>query len=73
MDSSKMFSIDNTSPTRNNGVKLRCRQVHLDCTKSLFINDVVREWSKLPPSVVKGDTINSFNNKLDRHLLNQDI
>ncbi len=73
VDASKMFSIDNTSRTRTNGVKLRCKQVQLDCTKFLFTNDVVREWNKLPPSVVQCDTINSFKNKLDHHLLNEDI
>ncbi len=65
-----MFSIDNTPRTRSNGVKLRCKKVQLDCTKFFFTNDVVREWNKLPPSVVQYDTINSLKNKLDYHLLN---
>ncbi len=43
LDASKMFSIDNTSQTRNDGVKLRCKQVQLDCTKFFFTNDMVRE------------------------------
>ncbi len=58
---SGMFSTDNTPRTRSNGVKLKCRKVHLDCTKYFLTNDVVREWNKLPPSVVQCDTINSFN------------
>ncbi len=33
VNASKLFSIDNTSRTRNNRIKLRCRQVQLDCTK----------------------------------------
>ncbi len=70
VDARKMFSIDNTSRTRSNGVKLRCRQVHLDSTKFFFTNDVVREWNKLPPSVEQCDTINLFKNKLDHHRLN---
>ncbi len=73
VDARKTFSIDNTSRARNNRVKLRCKQVQLDCTKFFFTNDLVREWNKFPPSVVQCDTINSFKNKLDRHLLNQDI
>ncbi len=72
VDHSKMFLIDNTSQTRSNGVKLRCKQIQLDCTKVFFTNDVVREWNKLPPSVLQCDTINSFKNKLDYHLFNQD-
>ncbi len=73
VDASKMFSIDNTKRTRSNGVKLRCKQVQLDYTRFFFTTDVVREWNKLPPSVVQCDTINSFKNKLDHHLLNQYI
>ncbi len=73
VDASRMFSIDNTPRTRSNGVKLRCKQVQRDCTKFFFTNDVVREWNKLPTSVVQRDTINSFKNKLDYYLLNQDI
>ncbi len=42
VDANKMFSIDNTWRTRSNGVKLRCKQVQLDCTKLFFTNDVVR-------------------------------
>ncbi len=72
MDGSKIFSIDNTPQTRSNGVKLRYKQVQLDCTKLLFTNDVVRERNKLPPSVVQCDTINSFKNKLEHYLFNQE-
>ncbi len=42
VDASKMFSIDNTSRTRSNGVKLECKQVQLDCAKFYFTNDVAR-------------------------------
>ncbi len=73
MDASKLFSIDNTSRTRSNGVKLRCKQVQLDNTKLVFTNDVVRERNKISPSVVQCDTINSFKNKTDHHFLNQRI
>ncbi len=51
VDASRMFSIDNTPRTRSNGVKLRCKQVQLNCTTFFFTSDVVREWNKLPPSV----------------------
>ncbi len=60
VDASKLFSVDDTSRTRSNGVKLRCKQVQLDSTKFFITNDVVREWNKLPSSVVQCDTINSF-------------
>ncbi len=71
VEASKMFSIDNTSRTKSNGVKLRSNQIQRNSTKFSFTNDVVRD--KLPPSLVQCNTTNSFKNKLDRHLLNQDI
>ncbi len=74
VDASKLISVDDTSRTRSNGVKLlRCKQLQLDSTKFFFSNDVVRECNKLQPSVVQCDTINSFKNKLDHHFLNQGI
>ncbi len=73
VDANRLYLIDDSSRTRSNGVKLKCKQLHLDCTKFFFISDVVREWNKLPPSVVQCNTINSFKNKLDRHLLQQGL
>ncbi len=55
------------------GANLRCKQLQLNRTKFFFTNDVVREWNKLPPLVVQCNTVKSFKNKLDHHLLNQDI
>ncbi len=72
VDANKLFSIDNLSRTRSNGIKLRYRHIELDCTK-FFTNDVVREWNKLPPSVVQCITVNSFKNQLDHHLLQQGL
>ncbi len=73
VDVCKMFSINYTSQTMNNGGKLRWKQVQLDWTKFVFTNDAVREWDKLPPSVKQCDTINLFKNRIDHHFLNQDI
>ncbi len=72
MDANKLFSGDDTSRTRSNGVKLRYEQVQLDSTK-LFTNEVVRERNKLPPSVVQCNTTNSFKNKFEHHFLNKGI
>ncbi len=73
VDAIELFSVDDTSRTRSNGVKLRCKQVQQDSNKFFFTNDVVRERNKLPPSVVQCDTINSFKMKIDHHFLNQGI
>ncbi len=73
VDANKLFSTDDLLRTRSNGIKLRCRQIELDCTKFFFNNDIVREWDKLPPSVVQCSTVNYFKNKLDHHLLQQGL
>ncbi len=57
VDANRLFLIDDSSRTRRNGVNLRCKQLHLDCTKFFFIKDVVQY-----------NTINSFNDKPDHHL-----
>ena len=67
----KLFLVDDAARTRNNGHKLKCRQVRSDITKFFFTNDIVREWNKLPSSVVQCNTVNSFKAKLDIHLLEQ--
>ncbi len=73
VDTNKLFSIDNLSRTRSNAINLRFRQTELDCTKFFFTNDVVKEWNKLPPSVLQCSTVNSFKNKIDHHLLQQGL
>ncbi len=50
VDANKMFSIDNTSRTRSNGVTLKRKHVQLNYNKFFFTNDVVRELNKFPPS-----------------------
>ncbi len=44
MDENKLFSIDDLSRTRSNGIKLSCKQIELDSskffTKFFFTNDV---------------------------------
>ncbi len=45
VDASKLFSVGDTSRSRGNSVKLRCKQVQLESTKFFFTNDVAREWN----------------------------
>lgn len=73
VDPTTLFEIDDTTRTRNNGAKLKCRQVHSDLTKFFFTNAVVRDWNKLPPSVVQCKSIASFKNNLDRYLLHLNV
>ncbi len=60
VDPNKLFLNVDPPRTKSNKVKLSCRQIQLGCTKFIFTNDVVRDWSKFPPSVVQYITINSF-------------
>ncbi len=62
VDADKLFSVGCSSWTRSNGIKLRCRQTELNCTKFFFTNYVVREWNKLSPSMLQCNTINSLKN-----------
>ncbi len=43
VDANKLFSIYNSSRTKNNYEKLKCRQVQLGSNNIIFTNDVVRE------------------------------
>ncbi len=73
VDPTKLFEIDEATRTRNNGARLKCRQVHLDCTKFFFTNAVVRDWNKLPSSAAQCNSIASFKNNLDRCLLHLNV
>ncbi len=53
VDGTKLFVVDDSSRTRSNGANLTCKQVNSDCAKYFFTNGVVRDWNKLPPSVVQ--------------------
>ncbi len=73
VDPTKLFVMNDSTRTRNNCAKLKCRQVHSDCTKCFFTNAVVRAWNRLPPSVVQCNSIASFKNNLDRYLLHFNV
>ncbi len=50
-DPTNLFVMDDSTRTRSNGAKLKCREVHSDCTKSFFTNAAFRDWNELPQSV----------------------
>ncbi len=64
VDANQLFLNDDLSLTRSNELKLRCRQIELNCTKFFFTNDVVRESNKFPPSVVQCNKIISLKTNL---------
>ncbi len=73
VDPTKLFVMNDSMRTGNNGAKLKCRQVYSDCTKFFFTNAVVRDWNRLPPSAVQCYSIASFMNNLDRYLLHLNV
>ncbi len=69
VDTDRLLVVDDSMRTRNNGAKLKCRQIHSDCTKFFFTNAVILDCSRPPPSVVQCNSIASFKNNLDRYLI----
>ncbi len=73
VDTTKLFVINDSTQTRYNCAKLRCRQFHSDCMKFFFTNAVVRDWDRLPPSVVQCNSIASLENNIDRYILHLNV
>ncbi len=64
VDPTKLFVMDDSTGTRNNGAKLKCRQVHSDYT-NFFTNSVIRDWNRLQPSMVQCNRIAFIKNNPD--------
>ncbi len=60
VDANKLISNDNSSQTRNNGVKRRCKQVREENAKFSFSNDVIREWNDKVRCSLAGDGLLQF-------------
>ncbi len=48
-------------------------ELNSDCAKYFFTNAVVRDWNRLPPSMVQCSSIDSFQNRLDRYVLHLSV
>ena len=57
-----------TSKTRGNDFKLNKQRVRLDVAKYGFGNRIVDDWNRLPNSVVKEGSLNTFKGKVDKFL-----
>ncbi len=64
VNKSKLYETDDSSRTRSDAAKLKCKQVDSDCIKFFFANIVLRECNKLPPAIVQRNSTDSFNDKL---------
>ena len=62
------FTIDRSSITRNNDLKIIGKRFIINEAKYFFFNRVVNIWNGLPSNVVTSSTIETFKNHLDKYL-----
>ena len=62
------FTLDRSNVTRNNGCKIVGKRFKTNEAKHFFFNRVVNIWNSLPAHVVNSCTIETFKNRLDKHL-----
>ena len=62
------FKFTPALPTRGHSLKLKGERCNLDITKFFFTNDIINKWNKLPEHVVQSNSIETFKNRLDRHM-----
>jgi len=63
-----MFFELNTAPTRGHSVKLIKPRCHLDVRIYSFAHWVVDVWNSLDENVITCDSLNGFENRLDKFL-----
>ncbi len=68
VDHSKLFELQTTSRTRNNGLPIQSKRCNTDIGRSFFSNRVIHHWNDLPAEVVSAETIN-LENLIDRHFV----
>ena len=66
-DPTPLFTLDNNTRTRNNGMKLMRRRANSTAARCFFPTSIVQTWNDLPREVVESDTTNTFKNRLDKH------
>jgi len=59
--------------TRGHNLKLANHRCHYDLRKYFFCTRIINTWNSLPESVISASTTDSFKNKLDKFLNNQDL
>ena len=65
-----LFNIAPDTGTRTNGMKLQVFRANLDVTKYFYVFYIVNFWNGLPSEVVSSPTVDTFKNRLDKHLQN---
>ena len=62
------FTIDRSSISRNNGLKIIGKRFITNEANYFFFNRVVNTWNGLSSNVVNSSTIETFKNCLDKYL-----
>ncbi len=73
VDPTILFMKYDSTRTANNGAKVKCKQVFSDCTTFFFSNAVVRDWDKVPPSLVQCNLMASCKINLHRYFLHLNV
>ena len=68
VDSSRWFSLTESSRIRGPRLKLAKLRSRLDVRKHFFSQRVVNTWNNLPDYVVEADSVNSFKNRYDKYM-----
>lgn len=68
LDVLNFFELDTSDRTRGHNFKIRKQQSRLDIRKHFFTNRVVDAWNDLPHEVVNSATLDTFKNRLDKHM-----
>ena len=58
---------------RGNSLKMYPQRPTLKVRENYFAVRVVKIWNKLPETIVKASSVNSFKNKLDKYMSKEDI
>ena len=67
-DINDVLKLNQDQRTRTNGFKLEKSRFKKDIGKYWFGNRVVDMWNRLPSNVVGAETLNTFKNRLDKHM-----
>ncbi len=73
VDVNDYFTLAQSGVKRGNGYKIARKRFSSQESKH-FCNRVVNAWNSLPASVVEGESVTTFKNRLDKHLMsNSDV
>ncbi len=66
-DHFKLFTLQPSSRTRNNGKTIQAKRRFMDIRKKLFLKQSCRHWNNLLAELISAEAINSFKNRIDLH------